>query len=161
MNDAELFLSCFKGNQTFQTFDDKGKDKSLSHVFHEYDHEKLKALNDKGAGIFFMVNEGDGGGRKNKNVVRVRAFFADFDGIPLPKEWPVKPDIFVRTSAGHFHAYWLVEDDCPLEHFKSIQQAIAKYYGSDASVNDLARVMRVPGFDHMKGEKPWMVQVVS
>ena len=45
----------------------------------------LTKLNDAGAGIFMMVNAGDGRGRKAENVTRVRAVFADFDGTPLPE----------------------------------------------------------------------------
>ena len=60
---------------------------------------ELARLNDAGAGIFVMVNVGDGRGRKTENVIRVRAVFADFDGTPLPENWPLEPQLIVETSA--------------------------------------------------------------
>ncbi len=33
--------------------------------------------------IFFMVNESDGQGQSAHNIVRVRALFAELDGVPL------------------------------------------------------------------------------
>jgi hypothetical protein len=41
-------------------------------------------------------------------------------------------------------------DDCPLDQFEIIQRGIAQALGSDPSVHDLARELRVPGFLHTK-----------
>ena len=103
-----------------------------------------------GAGIFVMVNVGDGRGRKTENVTGVRAVFADFDGTPLPEVWPLEPHIVVESSPGRFHAYWIASG-VELGEFKRLQEAIAARFGSDPSVNDLPRVMRLPGFIHRKG----------
>ncbi len=67
--DTEMFLAAFSGQHTFQTFYDKpgvydqGKDPYARII---YDATQLKELNDQGAGIYLMINEGDGKGRKNK-----------------------------------------------------------------------------------------------
>ncbi|WP_297924398.1 DUF3987 domain-containing protein, partial [uncultured Agitococcus sp.] len=49
------------------------------------------------------------------------------------------------------HAYWLV-NNCELEQFKQLQQALAAKFDGDKAVNDLPRVMRLAGFSHNKAE---------
>src|SRR5258708_18743395 len=167
MADASLFIEALTGNPdaqvTFQTFDDDSerKDKALARVLHgtleEY-AEELENLNTRGAGVFVMVNEGDGRGRTNENVILVRAVFVDLDGAPIEPVagCPLPPHIIVESSRDKGHAYWRVSD-CPLEQFRPIQQALAAKFNGDPSVHDLARVLRVPGFWHKKDPlKPWL-----
>ncbi|GGM02503.1 DNA-primase RepB domain-containing protein [Deinococcus aerophilus] len=155
-HDAEEFRAQFNGRQTFQTFDDRHvEDKRLSRVL--FDSTALDALNRQGAGIFLMINEGDGVGRKNHNVTRIRAYWADFDGQPLPDRWPLEPSLLVESSPGRFHAYWILNDHetPPLDGqaFNAQQEALARAVGScPDDCKGLARVMRVPGFQHQKGE---------
>jgi hypothetical protein len=149
---------------TFQTFDDSDKkDRRKAKVLHGTFDEHADCLirmNHSRAGVFVMVNEGDGivhPGNKtcrcNQNVVRIRAIFVDADGVPLEpilaKAPP--PHIVVESSPGKWHAYWLT-NDTKLEEFKARQQAIAQKFGTDPSINDLSRVMRLPGFYHQKQE---------
>ncbi|QBB70629.1 hypothetical protein ELE36_09760 [Pseudolysobacter antarcticus] len=155
--DAQTFLRVLGGAMTFQTFDDTpSKRGALSRVLYgdlSIRSAQLAQLNQKGAGVFVMVNEGDGKGRKSENVTRVRACFADLDGAPLQPvlDCRLRPHIVIETSAGKYHAYWLC-NDLPLADFKPMQHAIAQRFGADRSVNDLARVMRLPGFLHNKRE---------
>ena len=118
------------------------------------DHrKKLNALNKAGYSIFATINETDGKDVKGVNVTRVRALFADFDGSPLSNldRISLKPSFTVNTSPGRHHAYWLI-DDCPLDEFKPMQQKLAHILDSDPAVCDLGRIMRVPGFYHLKGD---------
>jgi len=121
--------------------------------------DSLDALNRSGYDIFVTINETDGKDIKGANVTRVRALFADFDGSPLSNldHIPLKPSFMVNTSLGKHHAYWLI-DDCPLDQFKPMQQKLAQILDSDPAVCDLGRIMRVPGFYHLKGD-PFMVTI--
>lgn len=121
----------------------------------------LTQLNHRGAGVFFMVNQGDQKGRKKENVVRARALFVDLDGAPLEPvmAFAVKPHIIVESSLGRYHAYWLVKD-CPLEQFSQLQAALAAKFNSDPAVKDLPRVMRLPGFFHQKSGA-FMTRILS
>lgn len=156
--EAERFIKALSpdGVVTFQTFDDSGNGKKfLARIRHGSLHEfsdELVSLNEAGAGIFFMVNQGNGEGRSAKNVQSVRALFLDMDGSPVEPvhESKLPPHIISETSQGRYHAYWLV-DEFPLEEFKSAQIALADKFQGDKSVNDLPRVMRIPGFYHKKG----------
>lgn len=106
----------------------------------------LRADNDKGRGVFVVINEG---GQKDSDIVRIRAVFADFDKVPLPDHFEFEPHIIVESSRGKYHAYWLT-DGLDVAQFKTLQKHIAARYGSDTSVCNPSRVMRVPGFIHRK-----------
>ena len=165
LKDAQTYLEHLEHNGmfTFQTFDDgKSKRKELAHIFHSTLEQHAKSLikhNGQGAGIYVMVNEGDGLGRTKTNVTRIRAVFTDFDGVPLPHQWPLEPHIIVESSPGRFQIYWLVTG-VTLEDFPTFQKALAKHYNSDPSVTDVCRVMRLPGLYHCKGE-PVMVKLLK
>lgn len=181
---AQRFLDCLGPGEkfTFQTFDDKKNQlghvahggcvaRSLSRVFHGtlgQHATTLEELNAAGAGIFVMVNKGDGlrhegkrTCRTNDNISRVRALFVDLDGAPLG---PVtgserSPHVVIESSPKRWHAYWLVSD-CSLIEFSQLQQAIARKFDGDPKVCDLARVMRLPGFYHQKQRQPFLTRLV-
>jgi len=142
---------------TFQTFDDNRdrKDQRLVRVLNGSLNEHAKTLvelNAQGAGIFVTVNKTNLHGRKTENIVKVRAVFSDLDGAPLA---PVlangaAPHIIVESSPDRWHPYWL-PSRVRLENFEALQNILIRRYGSDSTVHDLPRVMRLPGFIHRKG----------
>jgi len=121
----------------------------------------LERHNRQGAGIFAVVNESDGRGQREENIIKVRALFADLDGCPLSNidSFPLKPHIVIETSPGKYHTYWRVIG-IPVPEFKSFQQRIANLCGSDPVVCDPPRVMRVPGLFHQKGA-PFLTRILS
>jgi hypothetical protein len=156
---AKRFLDVLApdGKITFQTFDDCKETKrgELARIFHgtlDQQAADLATLNARGAGVFVMINQGDSRGRAAVNVQRVRAVFVDLDGAPLDPvlAFRLPPHIVCNSSTGKYHAYWLVSDS-ELQGFKPLQQQLAAKFGGDPSVNDLPRVMRLPGFYHCKG----------
>lgn len=64
-----------------------------------------------------------------------------------PNGYPVG-SVFLKSGGG-FHVYWFV-DGMPVDHFKSLQQALAKRFGSDPAVCNPSRIMRLPGSLHWK-----------
>ncbi|NGX29182.1 MAG: hypothetical protein K940chlam4_00009 [Candidatus Anoxychlamydiales bacterium] len=153
--------NCF----AFQTFlDKKGSQDNLTRVFtgnFEEFENTLVELNQKEAGIFVCINKTNGKGRKAKNIIEGRAFFIDIDeGIldPIFKA-PISPHIIVESSSGRYHAYWIVEN-INLEYFSDIQKQLSNRFKSDPQVNDLSRVMRLPGFFHHKKE-PFLTKIIE
>ncbi|MEN8896910.1 MAG: DUF3987 domain-containing protein [Yoonia sp.] len=150
---------------TFQTFDDnaKRKDQSLARKLHGTLEEHAAAVADmqaRGAGVYVTVNETDLKGRSVENITRVRAFFLDLDGAPLdPVTAWEEPHIICETSPGRYHTFWLV-DDCPLDAFRQVQKDLIATFGGDKCIHDLPRVMRLPGFWHLKGD-PYMVRMIE
>jgi hypothetical protein len=141
---------------TFQVFDDAKQGRVPAVVRHgtlQQHWRGLKTWNDQGAGVYVMLNRGNGQGRRAENVVAVRALFVDLDGAPLKPVLDAEPKAHLvsETSPGRFHAVWLVAD-CELGQFSDMQKALAVRFGGDAAVNDLPRVVRLPGFWHMKGK---------
>ena len=143
------------GHFTFQTFDDRksGKNSSLARVLHGTLAEHANALtdlNNQGAGVFVTVNKTDLRGRKLENIVSVRALFVDLDGAPLTPilDSQVEPNIIIESSPGRWHAYWLCE--LSKEEFSLGQARLIKLFDGDTAVKDLPRVMRLPGFFHLK-----------
>jgi hypothetical protein len=171
LTEAEQFLKLLDPQAekfTFQTFDDSPKKRgnliSVMHGTLVKHAATLSKLNSEGAGIFVTVNKTDLRGRESKNVTDVRSFFADTDGAPLDPiikaslDGKILPFRTVESSPGKYHVYW--RTDCELGEFKEIQQAIAAKFGTDKSVNDLSRVMRLPGFFHNKHE-PVLVRILE
>jgi putative DNA primase/helicase len=172
IEEAERFLDLLGNGEefTFQTFDDgDNKSPTLARVFHgtlEQHAKSLIDLNKQGAGVFVMVNRGDGviheGSktcRTTSNVTSVRSIFIDLDDGASEKldavmASAVKPSIVVESSTDKYHCYWLVKE-CQMDMFTQIQAAFLNKYLSDPKVKDLPRVMRLAGFYHQKG-KPVM-----
>jgi hypothetical protein len=160
LEQAATFLGLLGGDgeYTFQVFDDSDLKRGyLAKVCHgalEEEAARLAVWNQSGAGVFVVVNEADGMGRRAENITRVRAVFVDLDGAPLQPVLAcmLEPHIIVESSPGRFHAYWIV-DGLPLDQFPAVQRAIAARFNGDPAVIDVCRVMRVPGFYHQKAER--------
>lgn len=144
---------------TFQTFNDekKSKDKTLTRILNgtlDQHAAVLSQLNAQGAGVFVTINQTDLRGRTAENVVAVRHFFVDTDGAPhkpilsTARDSGVLPSCVVESSPGNYHIYWKAA--CDLADFRAVQTALISKFGTDKSVHDLPRVMRLPGFYHQK-----------
>lgn len=158
MTDTQKSLDSIAGEpdavHTFQVIPVIGGAPSVLHGRYTDLARKLKAANEQGAGIFACINETDGAGRRATNVTKVRALFLDLDGAPIDPvlEAELQPHMVIESSPNKWHAYWFV-DDCPLDQFKPLQQAIATAFNGDPAVCDLPRLARLPGFYHQKKDK--------
>lgn len=149
---------------TFQTFDDKKKHTHLARVLHGTLADcmaELELLNRKGAGVYVTINETDLQGREAENITRVRALFVDLDD-PNPNrtfDYFLPPSAVIESSPGKHQVYWILDDDLPLPEFRAYQKALISLFGGDPRIQDLPRVMRVPGFYHHKGA-PFLVRQI-
>ena len=116
---------------------------------------ELTALNNKGAGIFVAVNGFDGH-RRRENLTRLRGVHADLDGIENDTlealRARLKPSIEVQTSSPmHWHFYWLLApgETLAAEQAEAINRGLVSL-GADCAAVDVARLLRLPGFRHMK-----------
>jgi hypothetical protein len=78
-------------------------------------HPILTDLNQKGASICILVNEGDGLGRGKDNIVRIRAVSGDFD-LGWPEGLPIAPTAANETSPRKYQLHWVLADDEELSH---------------------------------------------
>jgi hypothetical protein len=157
LDEAERFLDFVAGDDVigFRTFDDQERARvapvKLYGSFEECSY-KLKQQNEKGSGVFWVVNHSKDKNQTDSSIDSIRAVFVDLDGAPL---FPVfhsdpAPHVILESSKGKYHAYWLVTGDFPVSDFSRFQKALAKKFKGDPSVHNLSRVMRIPGFVHQK-----------
>jgi putative DNA primase/helicase len=172
LTEARHFLSLIAPDDqiTFQTFGEGGHkaNSKLTRVFHgrlDDNSPELVSLNQQGAGVFFMINRGDGRGRKAENITAVRAIFVDLDENGQEKLEKLSrltagaPRLIVESSPRKYHCYWRIGGCLPLEYFSPIQKHFALQFGGDPAVSDLPRVMRLPGFYHLK-EEPFLTRII-
>jgi len=117
---------------------------------------RLTKVNEQGAGIFVARNQ-CGGHRNEQNVSRVRGVHADMDDVtPVQIEAVIRalePSIIVQSSSqNRIQLYWQLADGEELtkDEAKLINQRLAQHYGADPAAVDVSRLLRLPGFKHMK-----------
>jgi putative DNA primase/helicase len=130
----------------------------------------LVSLNAAGKQIYFGANPRDDiGGSKAKDVRIARCLFADFDngatyedamrrikiaGLPLPT-------VVLKTGGG-IHCWWLLTEPVhDLGAWKSRMKEIIASLGSDKTVHDSPRVMRLPGFVNHKYEHKPVAEIIE
>ncbi|ARU01679.1 DNA-primase RepB domain-containing protein [Yoonia vestfoldensis] len=119
---------------------------------------RLHVLNARGAGIFVAVNQFNGQ-RGKINLSRVRGVHADLDGVDQHALDTIRailqPTIEVQSSGPmNWHFYWLVADGQSLEaaDAESINRSLVQF-GADPAAIDTSRLLRLPGFLHMKNRE--------
>ncbi len=111
---------------------------------------KLIALN-REHGVYFVVNAG---GDLDAEITRYNAFFTEADDKPIEEQHamldacPIPPSIRVETRKS-VHAYWLIEGQCDESQWREIHTRLIAYFSADPKIKNPARVMRMPGFDHL------------
>lgn len=148
--------------ETYTDKKDKPKPDRLSRRFVDCTYQRvamllpeLHALNDQGAAIYIAVNQFDGP-RKIDNLRKVRGVHADLDGATDEQMKKLRatlpPTIAVQSSTTEKqHWYWLLSEGETLDadSAKAINQTLA-CLGADPAAVDVARLLRLPGFRHMK-----------
>lgn len=115
----------------------------------------LHAVNERGAGIFVARNQCTGH-RSEESVTRVRGVHADMDDVSEEQLASLltvlPPSIIVESSAGRYQLYWQLAEGETLrkEEAKAINQCLSREYGADRNAVDVSRLLRLPGFKHMK-----------
>lgn len=147
MNTKE-FLDLFGKDHLFSAYDYQKKMKPIGNI---KDIKELRSLNRKGYCAYFAVNSFSKKTRNNKNIRKVRAIWVDDDN-PRKKprsKWPLPPSIVISTSKGKYQYYWLTKTK-EYDEFALVMQTMVDTHGNDKGVKDLARVLRLPGFNHNK-----------
>lgn len=127
---------------------------------------KLQEINERGAGVFVTRNECSGH-RRGETVSRVRGIHADMDDI-TPEQLAtvcsqLAPSIIVNSSGpGRYQLYWQLAEGEMLnkEEAKAINQTLVGY-GADPAAVDVSRLLRLPGFNHMKYRADGKTPVVT
>jgi hypothetical protein len=159
-SEARAFIESLYDHETltFQTAS-KAKD-AIKPTFRHGTLDKhwdwLSEQNAQGANIYVMVNEGDGKGRKLRNVRAVTSVLIDLDGEPLEPvlDCDLRPHVITETSAGRFQGIWRIQripvtrnSRYELDNmYKRLHSVIAAKFDADPSIKALSHVCRLPGF---------------
>jgi hypothetical protein len=115
----------------------------------------LTKLNEKGAAVYIAVNQFHGQ-RKKKNLAYIRGVHADLDDVTAEQlaalRKTLEPTIVVQSSSpAKQHWYWLLSDgdEMTCDVAESINRGLV-FLGADKAATDIARLLRLPGFRHMK-----------
>lgn len=153
--------------QTYALWD--GEDKEGKGGAFRIHRNDAKNWNEKGYGIFHTVQEFFGP-RCIKKLVYINAWAVDIDpnkdGKPTKDEMMVRireglPPTMLIESKNGYHVYWK-STDATQENWRAIvQNRLVPFYHADKRAKDLARILRIPGFYHMKNPNdPFMVKTL-
>ena len=158
IQDYPRFREC-----SIQTFNDQNKEeKSKSRILPMTDTYlewcvKLQEL--MPYWILFSVNPMQEGKRNRDSVKAIQTWICDIDEgskesqLELIKKAPLPPSLVVESNHG-FHIYYLANRDLTETEFEDGNWWLKNYYNGDPKVcKDTARVLRIPWYYHMKGEK--------
>lgn len=121
---------------------------------------------ERGFGVFRTVNDFGADPRRKEFLKRINAWAIDMD-VGTKAEMhaklhasPLVPSMIVETKRG-FQAYWCARDG-QAEHWNAIVlERLVAHYGADRNARDLCRILRVPGFWHLKDPNdPFLVRTV-
>lgn len=121
--------------------------------------------NAQGFGIFVAVNEFNGA-RRRENLTKINAWAIDLDEGSKADQRnkllrsPLVPSMIVETKNG-YHAWWGAKD-ANADHWNAVVlERLVPFFGADKNARDLCRILRFPGFDHLKDPtSPFRVRVV-
>lgn len=114
----------------------------------------LKKHNEQEHGVFFVVNYG---GQSDDDIKRINAQFVEMDNDSFDEQvkkingFPLPPSIVIKTKKS-LHNYWLMKEDPEVSRFRQIQLQLVKYFDGDPMCQNESRCMRLPGFNHCKGD---------
>lgn len=127
--------------------------------------DQAKEYNARGFGIFWTVNEFNGP-RRIENLQRINAWAVDLDTGTKKEQLekisaaPLRPSLIIESKRG-YHVYYRAYDAVP-EHWNAIMlDRLVPFFGADKNARDLARILRAPGYAHMKDPlNPYMIEKV-
>ena len=178
---TEEFLRHFP-NHVFQVYADQEEKGVRPKVVLEYSEKFFRDTNRICGSICFTPN-GFKGGRKIENLVSINAVYADLDlakdgdnaclhSLTDEKKKVVEglkeyccPTFVIETRNG-VQPIWLVDESKTDEDTQLLAKGVIngiiqwslKYSCKGDKVKDIARVLRIPGYYHMKGQ-PFMCKV--
>lgn len=118
--------------------------------------QEMCRLNNQGYGVFININDMDGQGRELANVHAIRCQAIDLDTLSAEQNYQSAtqfnppPSFAVQSSPGKFHCYWQTLHHRNVDGFTLIQRKLRTLFDGDKRVTDATRVLRLPGFYHLK-----------
>ncbi|EDY37577.1 conserved hypothetical protein [Cyanobium sp. PCC 7001] len=125
----------------------------------------IQRWQDERFGVYFVVNNG---GDTKASITEIVAYFAEFDDGTKTEQFQrlnssplLTPSYVIDNGGKSLHVYWVLDEpilcrareDCPNKaQWTAEQERIAAVLGSDPSIKDPSRVMRLPGAWYVKAD---------
>lgn len=122
----------------------------------------LAEHNSHDRGVFYVVNYG---GQSDDAISRVNAQFVEMDDCSFEEQqkkidaFLLPPSMIIKTKRS-LHVYWFMDKKAEVGRFRKIQEQLVKQFDGDPVCVNESRVMRLPGFNHCKGDTPVMVECI-
>lgn len=158
---------------TIQLFDDTKQWRDLARKIDQrkFDKDKLEMwlekYNEMWAGVFFSINSMNPWERDKANVTRVNAWACEVDNLSKEDQLklisvaPLAPSLIIESNKS-FHMYRFAKDWTIENRTKVCRWLRNFFWGDPAIASDISRVLRVPGYKHMKDKNnPFMCEIVD
>jgi hypothetical protein len=126
---------------------------------------EAQRLNAEGFGIFWLPNPCTGQ-RRISNLKRIRFWICEMDEgskkdqAARLRRSPLLPTAVVESARG-YQAYWAAKDATPANFKRIVRWGIVPALRADTKACDPVRILRCPGFKHMKDPaQPFEVKTV-
>ena len=110
----------------------------------------------EGRGVYFVVNDG---GTTDIEITLCRAFFVEWDNIPVEKQLYIYkelnlpiPTFQVHTGNKSIHNYWVLNKPVSQLIWQPIQKRLTEYCKADRHNVNPSRVMRLAGFYYINDD---------
>ena len=146
---------------TIQLFDDSKAWRDLARKIdqHKFSDEQLERwlewYNKKWAGVFFSINSMKPWERDKASVTHINARACEIDDLSKDDQLklvavsPIKPSLIIESNKS-FHMYWFAKD-WTIENWNKVCWGLRNFFWGDPAIaSDISRVLRVPGYNHMK-----------
>lgn len=139
------------GNRLYFTLDDSKEDKNRQPI-KLADAPRLNSADHK-KGIFWTVNKFSGATNLISDCTELCYWFADLDNFQMPLKEVIYasgiyPSLVVKTKSG-MHIYWKCEA-ATMGNYSLLNRRLTAKFSTAPSVYDVARILRVPGYNHWK-----------
>ena len=140
--------------------------------------EKAHKLNMEGYGIFFAIQKMKSEERKIQNLDSIRCIAIDIDNKDQSKldimekvtKSPLIPTMVVESKNG-YHVYWILKkeswvkalnpEETAINYRNFLKERFVPLFGADKQACDVSRVLRMPGFYHIKNPMdPFLVNTL-
>jgi len=119
--------------------------------------DRLMEMNNAGLNIYAGVCPRKAeGSATDVETLPGSVLWTDFDHIEPREAWEhaigvgmPRPTMAINSGNG-CHLYWRLNNKAPLDELSTLVGDIAAHLGSDPSVKNLSRIMRLPGFMNLK-----------
>ncbi len=147
----------------------------MQHLYHMHDQNPdgmfrcseadAPGWNSRGHGIFITVNQ-FAGERRISNLKKIIAWAIDLDSGTKESmrekiSAGLRPSLEIETKRG-YHIWFLAKDGTPNRWKQIMLDRLVPFYGADKNARDLCRVLRAPGYLHLKNPaEPFLIREVN